>query len=387
VLPDGPGSPAPSEPTDESSGPAPSEPTAAAPPVPEPQPLAFTGSGREYFRIWIVNILLSIITLGIYSAWAKVRRMEYFYRNTRLAGACFDYHGKPIAILKGRIVAAVLFAVYYISGYLNPFYGLGAAVVLGLALPYLISRALRFRFYNSSYRGLRFEFLGSTKSAYWTFLALPVLSVFTLFLLLPFVQQRIKRYTHAQAAYGQTRFTFSAAVAEFYVTYVLGGLLLAGVIFAAFWLFFFLTLAVSAITGVRAMPQSPDHPEMTASAIVSIVVFIAAYGLGLLSVRAFVTARIQNLVWNSTTLGQHRFSCRIRAPKLFALLATNVAATIVTLGLFTPFAHVRLARYMAEVFTLVPRERLDNIVASERQRSVSAFGEEAAEVFDLDVAL
>ncbi|MCS6766168.1 MAG: DUF898 domain-containing protein, partial [Candidatus Protistobacter heckmanni] len=35
-------------------------------------PLRFTGSGAEYFRIWIVNLSLSVLTLGIYSAWAKV---------------------------------------------------------------------------------------------------------------------------------------------------------------------------------------------------------------------------------------------------------------------------------------------------------------------------
>ena len=50
----------------------------------------FTGTAREYFGIWIVNVLLTIITLGVYSAWAKVRRQRYFYGNTWLAGANFD---------------------------------------------------------------------------------------------------------------------------------------------------------------------------------------------------------------------------------------------------------------------------------------------------------
>ncbi len=70
----------------------------------------FTGSGREYFGIWIVNLLLSIVTLGIYSAWAKVRRTQYFARNTELDGARFDYHGDPMYILKGRLIAFGLFA-------------------------------------------------------------------------------------------------------------------------------------------------------------------------------------------------------------------------------------------------------------------------------------
>ena len=50
------------------------------------QRFEFTGSGSEYFKIWIVNVLLTIVTLGIYSAWAKVRRLRYFYNNTRFAG-------------------------------------------------------------------------------------------------------------------------------------------------------------------------------------------------------------------------------------------------------------------------------------------------------------
>ena len=45
-------------------------------------PLEFRATGAEYFRIWIVNLLLTIITLGIYSAWAKVRRLRYFYGST-----------------------------------------------------------------------------------------------------------------------------------------------------------------------------------------------------------------------------------------------------------------------------------------------------------------
>ena len=50
-------------------------------------PFIFSGKGSEYFSIWIVNIALTIVTLGIYSAWAKVRKMQYLYRNTALAGS------------------------------------------------------------------------------------------------------------------------------------------------------------------------------------------------------------------------------------------------------------------------------------------------------------
>ena len=89
-------------------------------PVPTDERFTFGGTGSEYFRIWVVNILLTVLTLGIYSAWAKVRRMQYFYRNTRLAGAGFDYHAEPLAILKGRIIAAMLFGAITPRGAVSP---------------------------------------------------------------------------------------------------------------------------------------------------------------------------------------------------------------------------------------------------------------------------
>ena len=60
-------------------------------------PFRFTGSGGEYFRIWLVNVLLSIVTLYVYSAWAKVRTNRYFHGNTVLDGSSFEYHARPPA--------------------------------------------------------------------------------------------------------------------------------------------------------------------------------------------------------------------------------------------------------------------------------------------------
>jgi len=66
----------------------------------------FFGKGLEFFRIWIVNILLTVVTLGIYSAWAKVRTQRYLYGNTRLDGASFEYLAEPLQILQGRLIGS-----------------------------------------------------------------------------------------------------------------------------------------------------------------------------------------------------------------------------------------------------------------------------------------
>ena len=107
-------------------------------------PIVFTGKGGEYFGIWIVNLLLSIITFGIYSAWAKVRRKKYFYNNTLIEGVGFDYHANPIAILKGRVIAFVIFVLFNVLAGFSPIlYGI-LLIAFIIALPWIIVRGFTF---------------------------------------------------------------------------------------------------------------------------------------------------------------------------------------------------------------------------------------------------
>src|ERR1700761_2616002 len=118
----------------------------------------FRGRGAEYFRIWIVNVALSVLTLGLYSAWAKVRTQRYFYGNTYLAGQSFEYHASAWRILLGRIIALTLLLCYSVSVVLVPVsFGLWL-LILGAALPWLANSSLRFNARNSSWRNVRFNF-------------------------------------------------------------------------------------------------------------------------------------------------------------------------------------------------------------------------------------
>src|SRR5262249_22373207 len=125
----------------------------------------FTGCGSEYFRIWVVNLLLTLVTLGVYSAWAKVRKARYFRQNTRLDGHVFDYHGRPIAILRGRLVAVVLFAAYAWAFKFSNVAGLLTVTMLCAVGPWLFLRAQQFSLGNTSFRGLRFGFRARTRDA------------------------------------------------------------------------------------------------------------------------------------------------------------------------------------------------------------------------------
>lgn len=336
----------------------------------------FTGSGREYFGIWLVNFALSVLTLGIYSAWAKVRRLQYFHRHTRLAGAAFDYHGEPLAILKGRIVAVFLLVIYTLAGQAGPVFGLGAFGVIALVLPWLLTRSLRFRLYNTSYRGLRFDFRGSTAEAYWVFLALPMLSFFTLFLLAPFCHHRIKRYQFGNAAFGATPFTFHAPVGRFYTTY-----------FGALGLLVGMALGAAVVLGLIVVVLGPARESSRTPPVAFLIAVGAIYGAMVLSLRAFLDARLRTIAWQHTYLGGHRFVCFMEPASLFFLTASNLAATLLTLGLFLPFAQVRMARYMTSaIFVVAGPGGIDDSAASEQQVA-SALGEESVGMFDFDIAI
>ena len=125
----------------------------------------FTGSTREYFRLWVVNLLFTLVSFGVFSAWAKVRKKKYFYGNTRLDGDSLDYFGQPLAILKGRVVAVAVLAVYAFATEIYPasqpyFWGAGL-----LLLPWLAARSYTFNARNSAWRGVRFDFLASGSAA------------------------------------------------------------------------------------------------------------------------------------------------------------------------------------------------------------------------------
>lgn len=347
------------------------------PSVPTTEAFRFTGNGGDYFRIWIVNLLLTVLTLGIYSAWAKVRRLQYFYQHTELAGSRFDYHGKPLSILKGRAIALLLVLAYNFSFNISLAVGLITLVVIAAVFPWLLRNALRFRAHYSSYRGLRFSFRGSLADAYRVFLGYGLLTVITLYITAPIFHRELKRYQHGNARFGSLGFGFDASVGAFYRVYAITGLaIIAAVGVTA-------ALLGGSFAGVQAALQGRD------AQMVGIVVAVLGVAVMVLIgqfVGPLFTALSGNLIWNHTQLGAHRFESRLSPWKLLWIGLSNTVMVMITLGLFMPWAAVRLARYRAECMSLLLTDSLDAVVADVEQ-GIGAVGEESAELFDIDIGL
>ncbi|MFP5392461.1 MAG: YjgN family protein [Gammaproteobacteria bacterium] len=361
----------------------------------------FTGTGSEYFRIWIVNLLLTVVTLGVYSAWAKVRRLQYFYRNTRVAGSTFYYHGKPGAILKGRVLAVGMVIAFKVALGVSPKAGALTGAVLLLVFPWLLARSFRFRMANSSYRGLRLRFTGTTVQAYrelgwlplllglmvvlvagaasvsgWFVMVIGMLAVLVLLVLMvPLIHYGLKNYQHNHTYFGHMPFFSYMQKRQFVSIYLRGAaLLLLGSVTAGAFTYLTRPLYLALSGGTFGWLVTLLYGMLNASAFY-------------LLVRPYLESRIQNTVWSGTELGTHLFFSQASARKLCLIHATNLALIMLTLGLYKPFATIRLLKYRIESASLQLDGNLEDFLADQVGDNSGAIGQEAGDLFDLEIAL
>jgi len=363
----------------------PSFPDAA--PAPEPLSLGFSGSGAEYFRIWIVNLLLTVATLGIYSAWAKTRRLQYFYRNTQLAGASFDFRGNPKAILRGRLLAVVLLAAYHYAFGFSATAGAVTVTLLVAALPFMMRSALRFRLSNTWYRGLPFGFAGGILPAYRVY-AMPAAmfilpgalvallpdqpmasAVFLLYLGWPLMHGAMKRYQHGNLVYGDQCASFGACTTELATPYVItfvAGIVLACIYGGSLYAFF--------------ATHSGEPPSLMAfGGLVLVYLFFIVGAL-------FVMVRMNNIAWSDTSFPGVRIESAMRLRSWFRLQAVNVLLTLLTLGLYRPFAAVRSWRYRLAHVKVEAPDGFDAATGLAARRATTAAGDGSAEFLGLDLS-
>ncbi|MFO6418693.1 YjgN family protein [Hylemonella sp. W303a] len=358
----------------------------------------FVGSGSEYFRIWIVNLLLTLVTLGLYYPFAKTRRLKYFYGATEVGGHPLSFHGKPWAMFRGYVLAALLVVLYNMAGKVSPIAGLLAFAFLMLAWPFLWHASLRFSLANTGWRGLRLRFTGTRGGAYGAFALLyAVLAVFVIGITLATSTSKVlqshalilillaypvglalipagfwlhRRYQQAHLAIASEQTTFDVGAGKFYRLF--GVALLYAVL-----LFLAGALAIFGLgkSQVLSMPW----------AITALV--MGGYLLILCVVGGYFVARLQNLTWNGTRSPGLAFRSALPAGALIQLWFKNWLLTLVTLGLYHPYAKVANARLRLEAVTLLATADMDELVAAHDANAATATGDAAGDLFGLDFGL
>ena len=375
-------------------------------PAPAPVPFTFTGVASDYFRIWIVNLLLNLITLGLWSPWSKVRKRRYFYGHTWVAGANFEYHGDPWAILRGRLLAASAFVVYWFVDHLQPIAGPWLLLALLLAAPWIIARSLAFNAANSSHRGIHFSFDGDATAiaksiwplflwplalwltqrdpfeiidSMWPYALAAGLVYLVLIAAYPYALARVRRLTVAHSSWGRCRFTSSLSTGKVYSIYSIAALLgLIGLTLMA-------AVGVATYFIAKLFPFPDPGPE--AAAIASGVGAFLLYVVVVVGLMSYTRSRIGNLVFNTARLEEiARFRSTVSARRLARLYGGNLFAILFSAGLLIPWAVIRVARYRIESLAVVSDTPVDIVAASVAGRP-AAVGEELGEVFGFDLAL
>lgn len=329
----------------------------------------FSGDAAEYFGIWIVNILLTIITLGLYSPWAKVRRLRYFYGHTGLIDRRFDFTGIPRRILIGRLVALGIYAAIAILSEYSVTVAVFGFFFIYLAAPWLICATLRFRGRNTKFGNSRFYFAGNNKRAYLEFFKGFILMICTLGLAFPIFVWLYKRYFLNYLYVGQLKFKlnadWSAYIGAMYVP------ILACICLFAILGFLFLLLSGLIITlGAENL------------GILIAVIYFAC----ILFIWPWMSARTFIVTWNNTTLNESQFKTSCNEYYYAWIVLSNWIVKILTLGLMAPWAAIRLYKYQAESISLQLNNDPDTML-NRLQSDPIGLAEEIADVFDFDISL
>jgi uncharacterized membrane protein YjgN (DUF898 family) len=404
-----------------------------AEPVPK-GPLMFTFSGKtgEFFKIWIVNILLTICTVGIYSAWAKVRTKRYFYGNTSINGDSFAYHANPLSILIARLIVAALVigGVYWLGQTI-----LGKAVYLtflSFFLPWALVRGFAFNARNSSYRNIRFSFQKKYLPLYLIYspyiisfllagwipffhftgdatapvlmegtvgeedpknlqevlasleLALQILAASLLLIVFasPFFLRAYHRYKAEKHSLGDIPFSFGGVGLRGYFL-IIGKVILLLItlillVLAGHW------FIVNFVLQLLLYQPLPDEVSLIAiTAIIYIVVIFL--------IPQYIGACLFSIFWQNLKFEGGHSDCTIKPLTFFfKILLVNALAIVFSLGLLYPWAKIRRSRYVAEHLSVrIEDAAVLSRIKRAKEREEGALGEEfeAVEGFDFDIGL
>lgn len=393
-------------------------------------PLEFTGSGGEYFRVWIVNVLLTILTLGIYTPWARRRTAQYFYGHTLVAGSPLEFTAQQSRMVKGFIILVMLTIAYQIAVNTGQDTAVGVFLLVGALLsPFIWGSAMRFRLGSTRWRGLRLQFTASWREVYKA--SWPVFAIALVWFGVFFGIQ----YLAPESASALQELADENSDADLpTMTAGIWGLLAMGVLLSIMCVIrleynYKSLLVLRAQVGAEAGRWKPVYMDFIKVWLATVAVFllfitvVGALLVGLISgslamfqrgasgpwlfifamvgfiggvfllvtssapARAYREARMFQLMWDNIGLSQvARFKCQLRTGRFVLLRIKNLFLTLLTLGLYRPFARVSEYRMKAESVTLHVKGGVDQVTsAMVRQQKEGGIGDALADAAGLDL--
>jgi len=193
--------------------------------------LRYLGDGFELFKIQLVNLLLQIVTLGLYYPWAKANTLNYVYSHTTLQDHPFTFTGTGKEMFRGYIklliLLGILFAVFFVLAN-SDHAGWGLLLIylsIFILIPFALHGSYRYRMAKTIWRGIRFGYTGDRGELATIFFGGIFLTLITLGFYGPWFYMKLRRYLLGHVRMGDANFSYSGTGGDFFVMNLVGYIL------------------------------------------------------------------------------------------------------------------------------------------------------------------
>ena len=153
-------------------------------------------------------------------------------------------------------------------------------------------------------------------------------------------------------------------------------------------LIFLIMVLAGVLSAVATRGGAEDEPAANLGIMVaSFGAVLVAYALMFIIALPYARSRLQNLVWGQTRSEALQFHSALRLWPLAGLTLKNLLLTLITLGLYWPFAAVASARMRLQAVSVDVQGDISQWIAASQGQSGGATGDAAGDFFGFDLGL
>ena len=317
---------------------------------------SFHGLASTLFGIQIVNLCFTLMTLGVYHFWGRVKVRKYIFSQTAFAEDRFMYHGTGKELYVGFLKAAMVFWVPYLALTSLPKYGdlpswavsacsIFAVLILWIFAAVAVVGARRYRLSRTSWRGIHFSFHGKV----WPFVVIMLkgtaLTVATAGAYYPYYQTQRQEFLVAHSRFGNRSFVFDGVGAELASGFVLTQLLT------------FFTVMIPLVLAYNFNP-----------------LFLLLLPFTVAPPWIWFLAKKQRFFWSHTQFGPARFYSTMTPRGFLNLHVGNLLLLLVTLGFAWPWTTIRTIQFHLQNLSLIGPLDVETISQEHSNTSITSEG-------------
>lgn len=268
--------------------------------------LVYDAQEALIFRIWVVNLLLKIVTLGIYSFWGKTRLRRYVINSFSLLNDRFEYTGTGGELFRGFLKALPIIFIVYAPFIIWPPSQHSSVKLMFIPGLFLIFAAtytgLHYKYSRTTWRGIRGRLTGSALWYASFKMWRTALNAITLGILIPYSDISTIKYQIEHTYFGSAKAKFNGNASK--------------------------------LMGIH---------------IVTLLLAIPSFGLS----RFWYKAALARHIYESTTINTAGFRGSQTGRNMLGLFAGNLLISLLTLGFGMPIIIHRRMKYFADHVTII----------------------------------